>query len=179
MDFNKFKDVENIKKEGIALWNDIVSEVKQLKNINGEKFKSGFNTYFVDYLKNDYVKFDGRVSRRQYWMFALYSMLISFVLGFVGGLIPFLSIISLLYVLAILVPSVGLGIRRLHDLNLSGWFFLICIIPFIGGIACCFVCRAMKKKIILVPQLNKLYCFVKKEQAQKACFFIIRESCAL
>lgn len=51
MDFNKFKDVENIKKEGIALWNDIVSEVKQLKNINGEKFKSGFNTYFVDYLK--------------------------------------------------------------------------------------------------------------------------------
>ena len=135
MDFNKFKDVENIKKEGIALWNDIVSEVKQLKNINGEKFKSGFNTYFVDYLKNDYVKFDGRVSRRQYWMFALYSMLISFVLGFVGGLIPFLSIISLLYVLAILVPSVGLGIRRLHDLNLSGWFFLICIIPFIGGIA--------------------------------------------
>lgn len=59
MDFNKFKDVENIKKEGIALWNDIVSEVKQLKNINGEKFKSGFNTYFVDYLKNDYVKFDG------------------------------------------------------------------------------------------------------------------------
>lgn len=135
MDFNKFKDAENIKKEGIALWNDIVSEVKQLKNINGEKFKSGFNTYFVDYLKNDYVKFDGRVSRRQYWMFALYSMLISFVLGFVGGLIPFLSIISLLYVLAILVPSVGLGIRRLHDLNLSGWFFLICIIPFIGGIA--------------------------------------------
>ena len=97
MDFNKFKDVENIKKEGIALWNDIVSEVKQLKNIYGEKFKSGFNTYFVDYLKNDYVKFDGRVSRRQYWMFALYSMLISFVL--------------------------------------SGWFFLICIIPFIGGIA--------------------------------------------
>ena len=178
MDFNKFKDVENIKKEGIALWNDIVSEVKQLKNINGEKFKSGFNTYFVDYLKNDYVKFDGRVSRRQYWMFALYSMLISFVLGFVGGLIPFLSIISLLYVLAILVPSVGLGIRRLHDLNLSGWFFLICIIPFIGGF-CCFVCRATKRKIILVPQLNKLYCLVKKEQAQKACFFIIRESCAL
>ena len=131
MDFNKFKDVENIKKEGIALWNDIVLEVKLLKNINGEKFKSDF----VDYLKNDYVKFDGRVSRRQYWMFALYSMLISFVLGFVGGLIPFLSIISLLYVLAILVPSVGLGIRRLHDLNLSGWFFLICIIPFIGGIA--------------------------------------------
>ena len=55
------------------------------------------------------------------------------MLGIVGGLIPFLSIISLLYVLAILVPSVGLGIRRLHDLNLSGWFFLICIIPFIGG----------------------------------------------
>ena len=57
MDFNKFKDVENIIKEGIALWNDIVSEVKQLKNINGEKFKSGFNTYFVDYLKNDYQGF--------------------------------------------------------------------------------------------------------------------------
>lgn len=36
MDFNKFKDVENIKKEGIALWNDIVSEVKQLKTLTGK-----------------------------------------------------------------------------------------------------------------------------------------------
>ena len=50
MDFNMFKDVENIKKEGIALWNDIVSEVKQLIYINGDKIKSCFYTFFVVYL---------------------------------------------------------------------------------------------------------------------------------
>ena len=135
MDFNKFKDVENIKKEGIVLWEDIVSAVKQLKTINREKFKSGFYSYFVEYLKSEYTKFDGRVSRHKFWIIALYSILVRIVLSFVGELIPFLNFVSLLYFFAILVPSVGLGVRRLHDLNLSGWFFLICIIPIIGGIA--------------------------------------------
>ncbi len=135
MDFSKLKDMNDVKALAKGVWNDIKIEVKKIKDVNAENFKAAFNRYFVDYLKKDYVKFDGRVSRRQYWMFALFSFLISFVLGIIGGLIPVLGIISLLYVLALVVPSVGLSIRRLHDLNLSGWFFLICLIPFVGVIA--------------------------------------------
>lgn len=139
MDFNSLKNTDNLKAVLVSTGKDIVEGAKGIKDVNGEKFKSGFNTYFVDYLKNSYLEFNGRVSRRQYWMFALYSIIVSFVLGFIGGLIPPLSIFSLLFSLALLVPSVGLGVRRLHDINLSGWFFLIALIPFVGGLVLLFL----------------------------------------
>ncbi len=135
MDFSTLKNIDTLKSLAKGVCGDIVTEVKNLKTVNVEKAKTALNVYFVDYLKNNYLKFDGRVSRRQYWMFALYSSLISIIISFLACILPFLSILSLLYVLAILVPSVGLGVRRLHDIDLSGWFFLICLIPFIGGIA--------------------------------------------
>ena len=72
-------------------------------------------------------------------MFTLYSMLISIAFNIVIAIIPFLAIISLLYAFALIVPSIGLGIRRLHDLNLSGWFFLIAFIPLLGGLALLFL----------------------------------------
>lgn len=147
-EMNKFESiVETIKKEALRLNDiekdkavakqicvDLKSEVLKLKELNADKFKNAFNHYFIDYLKNNYLEFNGRISRRQYWMFALFSCLVSFVIGIIGGIIPILSIISLLYALALIVPSVGLGIRRLHDLGLSGWFFLIALIPYIGGV---------------------------------------------
>lgn len=139
MDFNSLKDVNNLKTVLKNMGKDIVDAVKSVKNVNVEKFKAGLNTYFIEYLKNNYAKFDGRVSRRQYWMFTLYSSLISFVIGFIGGLIPLLSIFSLIYVFAIIVPSVCLAIRRMHDINLSGWFLLMSVIPFVGGLALLFL----------------------------------------
>lgn len=139
MDFKSLKDTNNLKVLLSEMGRDIVNAFKSIKEVNAENFKAGFNTYFVEYLKNDYVKFDGRVSRRQYWMFALYSLLISIAFNVVIMILPFLAIISLLYAIALIVPSVGLGIRRLHDLNLSGWFFLIALIPLIGGLALLFL----------------------------------------
>ena len=139
MDFNSLKDTNNLKALLSEMGRDIVNAFKSVKDVNGEKFKAGFNAYFVDYLKNNYTNFEGRVTRRQYWMFVLYNVLVSFVIGFIGGLIPVLSFLSLLYVIAIIVPSVGLGIRRLHDLNLSGWFYLLVIIPFVGSLALLFL----------------------------------------
>ncbi len=135
MDFNTLKNTDTLKKTGKGICEDFIAEAKKIKSVNKETAKSAFETYFVDYLKKEYLRFDGRVSRRQYWMFALFSSLIGFVLGLVVAILPFLSFLSMLYMLALLVPSVGLAVRRLHDIDLSGWFFLICLIPCIGGLA--------------------------------------------
>ncbi len=139
MDFNSLKDTNNLKALLKSMGHDIAEAFKSVKDVNGEKFKNGFNTYFVDYLKNNYAKFDGRATRRDYWMFVLYSLLISIAFNIVILIIPVLAILSLLYGIALIVPSIGLGIRRLHDLNLSGWFYLIALIPFIGGLALLFL----------------------------------------
>lgn len=139
MDFNLLKDTNNLKALLKGMGNDIVEAFKGVQDVNVEKLKNGFNTYFVEYLKNNYAKFDGRVTRRQYWMFALYSMLVSIALKIIIAILPFLEIVSLLYAIALVVPSIGLGIRRLHDLNLSGWFFLIAFIPVLGGLALLFL----------------------------------------
>ncbi len=139
MDFKSLKDTNNLKALLKSMGHDIAEAFKSVKTVNGEKFKNGFNTYFVDYLKNNYAKFDGRVTRRQYWMFVLYSMLISIAFNVVIAILPFLAILSVIYSLALLVPSIGLVVRRLHDLNLSGWFFLIAFIPVLGGLALLFL----------------------------------------
>lgn len=139
MDFNKLKDTNNLKALVGGMGKDIVSAVKSVKNVNAETFKNGFKTYFVDYLQNNYANFSGRISRRQYWMFALYSMLISFAFNIVIAILPFLAILSLIYSFALLVPSFSLIIRRLHDVNLSGWFLLIAVVPVLGALVLLFL----------------------------------------
>ncbi|KAF2515375.1 DUF805 domain-containing protein [Flavobacterium zhairuonense] len=74
----------------------------------------------------NYANFNGRARRREYWMFFLINMIISIVLGFVVGLIsPSLAIIGNIYSLAVLLPGIGVAIRRMHDIGKSGWFILI------------------------------------------------------
>lgn len=139
MNFNSLKDVNNLKLLLKSIGNDIVEAFKSVKDVNVEKFKKGFNVYFVDYLKSSYANIDGRIGCRQYWMFALYSILVSIALQILVIIFPSLAVLGLLYSLAILVPSIGLGVCRLHDINLSGWFFLIAVIPYIGFFALVFL----------------------------------------
>lgn len=82
---------------------------------------------FLNVLKNEYVKYDGRATRKQFWMF----WLVSFVLS----LIP---IVGFVVALATLVPSICLGIRRLHDTGRSGLWLLIVLIPLIGALVLLF-----------------------------------------
>lgn len=102
--------------------------------MNFEKIKSSFNTYFVDVLKNHYIDFAGRATRTQFWMFNLFVFVVVFVISFIAGLIN-LPILATLAMLAILVPSIAMSVRRVRDLGISGWFILVGLIPFIGGIA--------------------------------------------
>ena len=83
--------------------------------------------WYLDVLKNRYATFEGRARRQEYWNFALISFGISIVLGVVGALIG-LPIISSLYSLAVLVPTIAAGVRRLHDTGRSGWWLLVPIL---------------------------------------------------
>jgi len=79
--------------------------------------------YYLDVVKN-YTKFDGRARRSEYWYFVSFNMIISIVLGSVGGAIDF-PLISTIYSLGVLLPSIAVAIRRMHDVGKSGWFMLI------------------------------------------------------
>lgn len=78
-----------------------------------------------------YAVFDGRAPRAEYWYFVLANIIISIVLSLFGGLGRLLS--TLLSVVLIL-PGLGVSIRRLHDTNRSGWWTLLSFIPIIGWI---------------------------------------------
>jgi len=85
--------------------------------------------YYLSVLKN-YANFEGRARRKEYWMFALFNIIFSFVFGFTCGLIGIPELANL-YTLAVLVPSIAVGVRRMHDVGKSGWFILIPFYNFI------------------------------------------------
>ncbi len=84
--------------------------------------------WYLEVLKK-YTVFTGRATRTEYWMFFLVNVIISLVLGFLD-----LTIIGYIYTLAVLLPGIGVAIRRLHDTGKSGWWLLIGLIPFLGAI---------------------------------------------
>ena len=88
---------------------------------------------YIKVLK-DYAVFSSRAQRAEYWMFLLFNSIIGLVLGFIEGVIAGTGIISGLYALAILIPSLAVLVRRLHDTGRSGWWFLIVFLPIIGYI---------------------------------------------
>jgi uncharacterized membrane protein YhaH (DUF805 family) len=89
--------------------------------------------WYLEVLRK-YAVFAGRSRRKEYWMFFLFNVIIGFVFGFVQGLLGHKSsdgqsIFLTLYQLAILIPSIAVGVRRMHDSDHSGWW-LIC--PFVN-----------------------------------------------
>ena len=92
--------------------------------------------YYFKVLQN-YATFSGRARRKEYWMFVLFNVIVSFVFGFVCGFIGIPELANLytllanLYTLAVLLPSIAVGVRRMHDVGKSGWFLLIPIYNFI------------------------------------------------
>lgn len=75
-----------------------------------------------------YATFDGRATRSEYWWFFLFTFLVSAALGVVS------EILSGVFSLGVLLPSLAVGVRRLHDIDKSGWFLLLWFIPVIGWI---------------------------------------------
>jgi len=90
--------------------------------------------WYVAVLKK-YTVFSGRARRKEYWMFCLFSFIITLALGFIEGLFGGPGLISMVYSLFVFIPSLAVTTRRLHDTGRSGWWFLIIFIPLIGAIA--------------------------------------------
>ncbi|MBD3790514.1 MAG: DUF805 domain-containing protein [Campylobacterales bacterium] len=104
-----------------------------------------FKAYFIDILKSKYLQFEGRAPRREFWYFVLFSFIISFILGFIEGFLGLginmqmptgetetISILQILFSLIILLPSIAISIRRLHDIGKSGWWYILGVIPFVN-----------------------------------------------
>ena len=95
--------------------------------------RGSMNWYF-EVLKK-YAVFDGRAHRTEFWLFFLFSFIISFFLGVIVGLVESLWFITTLYALAVLIPGLAVSVRRLHDTNRSGWWILTGLVPILGWIA--------------------------------------------
>ena len=92
-----------------------------------------FEVYYLDVLKFKYAKFFGRARRSELWYFALFNFIVSLGLGMVDAFTG-LGFLSSVYGLAVLVPSLAVGVRRLHDTGKSGWWILVGLVPLIGWI---------------------------------------------
>lgn len=107
-------------------------------------------------LKQKYATFTGRARRSEYWFFVLFQVIVCVVaaildsvLGLTIGDLSY-GVLYCLSALALLLPSLAVVIRRLHDIGRSGWWILIALVPFIGGLVLLvFACLDSQ------PQANK------------------------
>jgi uncharacterized membrane protein YhaH (DUF805 family) len=96
-------------------------------------------SWYLEVLKK-YAVFSGRARRKEYWIFILINIVISIVLIAIDYLIGTFDpqtgagVLQGLYSLAVLIPSLAVTVRRLHDTGRTGWWILIGLIPVIGGI---------------------------------------------
>ncbi|MEE6451126.1 DUF805 domain-containing protein [Gottfriedia acidiceleris] len=89
--------------------------------------------WYLKVLKN-YAVFSGRARRTEYWMFFLFNAIITIILSILQSIADIDNILTGIYGLLLILPSLAVGARRLHDSGRSGWWLLIGIIPFIGTI---------------------------------------------
>ncbi|MEH7451639.1 DUF805 domain-containing protein [Gottfriedia acidiceleris] len=89
--------------------------------------------WYLKVLKN-YVVFNGRARRTEYWMFFLFNAIITIILSILQSIANIDNVLTGIYGLLTILPSLAVGARRLHDSGKSGWWLLIGLIPFIGTI---------------------------------------------
>jgi uncharacterized membrane protein YhaH (DUF805 family) len=89
--------------------------------------------WYLKVLKN-YAVFNGRARRTEYWMFFLFNAIITIILSILENIGDITNVLTGIYGILTLLPSLAVGARRLHDSGKSGWWLLIGLIPFIGTI---------------------------------------------
>lgn len=89
---------------------------------------------------SQYFDFSGRARRTEFWMFTLINFIVSIIVAVLDTVLGTTmggagtGIIGSLYSLAVLIPSVAVGVRRLHDIGKSGLWILLVFVPIIGWI---------------------------------------------
>ena len=104
---------------------------------------------YKNVLTNKYAQFNGRAGRPEFWLFALVNFVITMVLYILtivaaaagsSTLALVTYILLLVYALATCIPSIAVGVRRLHDIGKEGVWFCVNFIPFVGGIWYLYLC---------------------------------------
>jgi uncharacterized membrane protein YhaH (DUF805 family) len=98
--------------------------------------------WYFHVLRN-YAVFTGRARRKEYWAFFGLNLLIALALGFIEGIVIAVSegspgdvsVLGTLYQLAILIPSIAVGVRRMHDTDHSGWWLLFPVVNFVLAVS--------------------------------------------
>lgn len=85
-----------------------------------------FKQAAITCLRDKYVDFNGRAGKAEFWWFFLFQIVVMVVASFLGDMV------SMLVSLGLLLPGLGVGARRLHDIGKTGWLQLIWLIPLIG-----------------------------------------------
>lgn len=100
---------------------------KMNKAINNAKSTNCGGNMIACYINafENYFNYNGRTSRREYWLFVLCNFIVSFVIGFIGANILGTLVPIYIYELFVMFPSLFIATRRLHDVNKSGWLLLL------------------------------------------------------
>lgn len=94
--------------------------------------------WYLEVLKK-YAVFNGRARRAEYWWFTLFSIIASVVLSVIDGVLGTPGVLAGIYALAVLLPSIAVAIRRLHDTGRSGWWLLLTLVPVAGIVVIVFL----------------------------------------
>lgn len=86
------------------------------------------------YLKvlKQYADFNGRARRKEFWMFILINFIFSIMAGAIDTMLGTVAVFSGIYAAILFIPSIAVSVRRLHDIDKSGWMFLVGFIPVVG-----------------------------------------------
>lgn len=107
---------------------------------------TGMWSYFQDALTANYANFRGRARRKEYWSYYLFWMIAFIVICLAGAAVdgamgnfdnemPIVTtIVAVLFVLGTFIPGLAMVVRRQHDIGLSGWFYLLVLLPYVGGL---------------------------------------------
>ncbi len=90
-------------------------------------FQTSVKTVF-----SKYIDFSGRASRSEYWWFTLFSVAVNIVTSLLDGMMGTTPAFNGLFTIAVLLPSLAVTVRRLHDTDRSAWWILLILVPIIG-----------------------------------------------
>jgi uncharacterized membrane protein YhaH (DUF805 family) len=81
-----------------------------------------------------FAQFVGRAGRAEFWWFFLANLIVSVILSLLSRASVIFMVLYIIYGLAVIIPSIAVSIRRLHDTGKSGWFLFLYLIPLVGFI---------------------------------------------
>jgi len=102
--------------------------------------------WFLKVVRDNYANFKGRAQRKEFWMFQLFAFIFAILLviidGITGSLDPIsgFGLFSGIFTLALIIPTIFVSVRRLHDTGRSGWWYFALLIPLLGLIVLIFCC---------------------------------------